>query len=60
MIISEIKPEVVFETLSIGETVICIDFKKGEYMDLIGQSVSRILRLTKSDTCLFFVTKEFE
>lgn len=60
MIISEIKPEVVFETLSIGEKVICIDFKKGEYIDLTGQSVSRILRLTKSDTCLFFVTKEFE
>lgn len=60
MTIIEIKSELVFKTLSDGVPVICIDFRKGEYVDLSGQSVNNILRLISSDACLFFTAKENE
>ena len=59
MTISELKPEFVFATLAKGTQVICIDFGKGQYIDLGGQLVSAVQSMILDKKCKFFsVTTE--
>lgn len=57
MIINEIKNKDVLDIISTGKAVVCVDFKKGEYLDLSAQRISYIMRLVESDTTKFY-TKE--
>ena len=54
MTISELKPEFVFATLAKGTQVICIDFGKGQYIDLSGQLVNAVQRMILDKTSKFF------
>lgn len=57
MVIKEIKNTDVLDTMSSGKTVVCVDFKKGEYLDLTTQQISYVMRLVDSDATKFY-TKE--
>ena len=57
MTIKEIENKTVLDTMAAGITVICVDFRKGEYLDLSTQQISYILRLIDSDATKFY-TKE--
>lgn len=57
MVINEIKNKDVLDIISTGKVVVCVDFKKGEYLDLSAQRISYIMRLVESDTTKFY-TKE--
>ena len=57
MTIKEIKNKEVLDTMSTGKVVVCVDFKKGEYLDLSTQQISYIMRLVESDATKFY-TKE--
>lgn len=58
MKITELKPEFVFTTLAKGTTVICVNFKRGQYIDLGGQLVSAVQRMVTDSTCKFFSIAE--
>lgn len=55
MTITEIKAEEVFTKLLIGSKVICIDFRKGEYLELATASMEYIVQKINSNACKFFV-----
>ena len=57
MTIKEIENKTVLDTMATGITVICVDFRKGEYLDLSTQQISYILRLIDSNATKFY-TKE--
>ncbi len=57
MTINEIENKDVLDTMSKGKMVVCVDFRKGEYLDLSTQQISYIMRLIESDATKFY-TKE--
>lgn len=59
MVIKEIKNTDVLDTMSSGKTVVCVDFKKSEYLDLTTQQISYVMRLVDSDATKFY-TKEVD
>lgn len=59
MTINEIENKDVLDTISMGKVVVCVDFKKGEYLDLSTQQISYIMRLVESDATKFY-TKEID
>ena len=58
MTITEIKPEHVFGTLAKGSTTICVDFQRGQYIDLSGQLVNAVQRMILNSNCKFFSVTE--
>ena len=58
MTITEIKSEFVFAQMQKGLEVICIDFKKGQYISCNDQTVASVQRMIDSGTCKFFATSE--
>lgn len=61
MTISEIKPSNVFTFLSQRTPVVCVDFKRGEYTSLEGQTVGAVQRMMEdTDGCKFYVIKTEE
>ena len=58
MIISELKPQYVFQTLGTGVTVVAIDFQKGAYIDLGNQVVSRIQNMLSNTSIKFYTVTE--
>ena len=58
MTIAEVKPQYVFEQLQKGLEVVCVDFEKGEYISLDGQTVSTVQRLVEKTVCKFFTITE--
>lgn len=53
MKIEKINPENIFLALA-KKQVICIDFKRGMYIDLSGQTIESIQRLIDKPEALFF------
>ncbi|MSS57654.1 hypothetical protein FYJ51_01850 [Erysipelotrichaceae bacterium Oil+RF-744-GAM-WT-6] len=58
--ISEMQPDNVFAQLQKGIKCIAIDFERGEYIDLSGQNVSNIQRLTENENVKFFTVERSE
>lgn len=58
--ISEMHPDNVFAQLQKGIKCIAIDFERGEYIDLSGQNVSNIQRLTENENVKFFTVERGE
>ncbi len=58
--ISEMQPDNVFAQLQKGIKCIAIDFERGEYIDLSGQNVSNIQRLTENENVKFFTVERGE
>lgn len=58
--ISEMQPDNVFAQLQKGIKCIAIDFERGEYIDLSGQNVSNIQRLTENENVKFFMVERSE
>lgn len=55
MIITEINSQDVFAQILSGNKVICVDFKKGEYLELASASMEYIVQKINSNTCKFFI-----
>jgi hypothetical protein len=58
--ISEMQPDNIFAQLQKGIKCIAIDFERGEYIDLSGQNVSNIQRLTENENVKFFTVERGE
>lgn len=54
------QPDNVFAQLQKGIKCIAIDFERGEYIDLSGQNVSNIQRLTENENVKFFTVERSE
>ncbi len=61
MTITEIKPSNVFSNLAARKKVVCVDFRRDEYIDFAGQTVASVQR-TMADTvgCRFYVITDEE
>ncbi len=55
MTITEIEAKEVFSKILTGAKVICIDFRKGEYLELATASMEYIVQKINSDACKFYV-----
>lgn len=59
MTITEVKPDYVFGNLAKKIKVICVDFKREQYVDLETQVVSEIQRMLEdTDGCKFYKLEE--
>lgn len=60
MKISEVYPEYVFQRLGAGKDVDAVDFKKKEYIDLAGQTVTYVQHLLVQPDVKFYQLDESE
>lgn len=59
--ITEIKPSNVFGNLAQRVNVICVDFRRGEYIDFTGQTVAAVQRTMDDPVgCRFYALTEEE
>ena len=54
MKISEVYPDYVFQRLGVGKKVVAVDFGKGKYIDLAGQTIFFVQRLVEVNTDIKF------
>lgn len=58
MEIKQIESSAVFDALQTAECVIAVDFKRGEYIDLSGQTFFVTMRLISNQDVRFFTVAE--